>query len=253
LKVVAFFLGVLPQAIKLFSMRGIVGTQMCAAMFLAASVTRPISCKSSSHFAASIDLLKESDIYTIPLLLLLLLVTMIAHYVVYIWLYFKIAAGLLNNAGEAASDRSVIILFEIALLAKTLYVFSGLLTIIFNLIWRRSLRLSKWLPLIVAAFLPDRNTSTRQTESGAWIETPPPWIKNLSGAFSLIALGLLGCLQVSALCIASGRVLSRLAARRAEHSEGFSDASLPTMSPDADGPGSTSRFHVADAFWQGIG
>lgn len=131
--------------------------------------------------------------------------------------------------------------------------FFGLLTIIFNLIWRRSLPLSKWLPLIVAAFLPDRNTSIRHTESGEWIEPPPPWIKNLSGAISLIALGLLGCLQVSALCIASGRVLSRLAARRAEHSEGFSDASLPTTSPDADRPGSTSRFHVADAFWQGIG
>lgn len=63
LKVLAFLLGVLPRAIKLFSMRGIVGTQICATMFLAAYVVRVINLKSSSHFAASIDIEKEFEAY----------------------------------------------------------------------------------------------------------------------------------------------------------------------------------------------
>lgn len=43
LKLALFFLGVLPQAIKLFAMQGVPGVQSCAAVFLLASVTNALA------------------------------------------------------------------------------------------------------------------------------------------------------------------------------------------------------------------
>lgn len=252
LKIVAFFLGVLPQAIKLFSMKGIVGTQICASMFLVASVVRAISCKSSSHFSASIKILGNFEVYPGPRLFLFLF-TITAHYIIYIWIYFNIAAGLLNSTAEAAtSDRSVNLLFEFTTYAKSLYMLFGLLTICFNLGWRRSSPLSKWFPLMVSVLLPSQNTSTRHTESGAWIGPPPFWLRNLSDAIFLIALSLIGCLQVSALCLAGGQAVSRLTAKRAERSGRYSDGRLPTASTNVNEPVSTGRFHVIQTMKQGV-
>lgn len=252
LKIIAFFLGVLPQAIKLFSMKGIVGTQICTTMFLAASVVRAISCKSSSHFASSIEILGNLEVYPGPRLFLFLF-TFIAHYISYIWIYFNIAAGLLNHtAGAATSDRSLNLLFGFATYGKSLYMLFGLVTICFNLGWRNSLPPSKWFPLMFSLVLPSRNTSTRHTNSGAWIGPPPFWLRNFADAIFLMVLSLIGCLQVSALCLAGGRAVSRLTARRAERSGRHSDDRLPTTSTTADEPGSTGRYHVIDTLKQGM-
>lgn len=252
LKIIAFFLGVLPQAIKLFSMKGIVGTQICAIMFLAASVVRAISCKSSSHFATSIEILGNIELYTAPRMLFFLF-TFISHYFIYIWIYFNIAAGLFRDAAEATtSDRFVNIWFDFATYAKSLYMLFGLFTIFFNLVWRHSLPLSKWCPLIFSMLIPSPNMSTRRSESGAWIAPPPSWIQNLSQGIFLIALSLICCLQVSALCLASGRVVSRLAADRAARSGGHFNDSLPTPATNDDDSRSTSRFNVTDISRQGM-
>lgn len=252
LKVVAFFLGVLPQAIKLFSMGGIVGTQICAAMFFAASVTRAISYKSPSHFATSLDVLKHIEIYVVPRLLLLLF-TFIAHNVVYFWTYFNIAAALLKDAADAAgSDHSENILTELTTLAKTLYMSFGLLTFIFNLVWRRSVPLSKWFPLIVSVLLPDMKTLIRHANSGGGIYLHLLWLDKLSLAIWVIALSLIGSLHVSAVCIASGRVLSRLAAQRAALSSGHPGGSLPTTSTNANAPGFMGQFHFTITLRQGM-
>lgn len=252
LKVVAFFLGVLPQAIKLFSMGGIAGTQICAAVFFAASVTRAISCKSHSHFATSVDVLKDTEIYTVPRLLLLLF-TFIAHNVFYFWTYFNIAAGLLKDAAVAAvSDHSENTLTELSTLAKALYMSFGLLTVIFNLVWRRSVPLSKWFPLIVSFLLPDMKILIRHAKSGGGIQLHLLWLDKLSLAIWLIALSLIGCLHVSALCIASGRVLSRLAAKRAAPSSGHPGGSLPTTSTNANAPGFMGQFHFTTTLRQGM-
>lgn len=243
LKTLAFFLGVLPQAIKLFSMRGIVGTQICAAMLLAASVARAISCKSPSHFAVSIDILAEKDAYTVPRFLLFL-ITPIAHYIVYIWLYANIAPGILHNAAAAAaSNRSLEILFDLAIYLKILYMLFGVLTMYFNIAWRRSLPYSKSFPFLLACLIPHLDASTRHAGSRS---RTPLWMKNSNQAHSLIAVSFIGCLQVSALCIATGRVLSRLAAKRATRFGGHSDGSLPTTSTNAHDPGLMSRSPVTD-------
>lgn len=248
LKIIAFFLGVLPQAIKLFSMKGIVGTQICATMFFAASVVRAISCKSSSHFAASIEILENLEVYPGPRLFLFLF-TFTAHYIIYIWIYFNIVAGLLNDtAGAATTDRSLNLLFEFATYAKSLYMLFGLLTICFNLGWRKALPTSKWFPLMLSLLVPSQNTSTR----GARFGPPPSWLSNLSNAIFLIALSLIGCLQVSALCLAGGRAVSRLTAKRAERSARHLDDRLPTTSTTADEPGPTGRYHAIDTLKQGM-
>lgn len=228
LKVLAFLLGVLPQAIKLFSMRGIVGTQICATMFLAAYVVRVINLKSSSHFAASIDIEKEFEAYPvlIPILsVFILFCTLFAHFVFYIWIYYSIVVGLSNNAA-AASDHSVNILSFLGTFVRALYTTFALLTVLFNLIWRHSLPLSKFYPAMFSYFLPppsEHNYLPRPTKPAG-----------LTHAFHLFMSSLLGCLLVSALCISSGRFLSRLADKRAAHSGGHLDGSLPTTSASAD-------------------
>lgn len=236
LKVLAFFLGVLPQAIKLFSMKGIVATQICAAMFLAASVARTISCKSPSHFAMSIDTLK-SDAYTVPRFFFLS-GTLFAHYIVYFWVYVHIAPVIFHGtAAAAASNRSLVILFRLAMVLKALYMLFGTLTIFFNLAWRRSLTGPKWFPLIWASCIPFSDTSVRPAESGFWAQ-----LDILVQPSTLISVSFMGCVQVSALCIAGGKVLSRLEAKRAAHFGGHSDGSLSTRSTSAHDPGSMRRL-----------
>lgn len=236
LKVLAFFLGVLPQAIKLFSMKGIVGTQICAAMFLAASVARPISCKSPSDLAASIDVLKNIDTDTAPRLLWLLGFAMIAHPVVYVWLYFNITTA--ND-----SNSSFNILFYITLVCiKACYLLFTLLTVLFNLVWRRSLPLTKWLPLFVCVKIQTLATPIEKTTAQLF--------PSLTMAYSLITLGLITSLLVSGLCIASGRLLTRVAARRVAWSGGHSDSSLYTMSTNADESGSMGLSQVIDGLKQ---
>lgn len=252
LKIIAFFLGVLPQAIKLFSMKGIVGTQICATMFLAASVVRAISWKSSSHFATSIEILGNLELYPGSRLILFLF-TFAAHYIGYIWIYFNIAAGLLSDtAGAATSDRSHNLLFEFATYAKSLYMLFGLVTICFNLGWRKSLPPSKWFPLMVSLVLPSRSPSTRHTDSGAWIGPPPFWLRNFAEAILLMVLSLIGCLQVSALCLAGGRAVSRLTAERAERFGRHLDGGLPTTSTTAEEPESKSKYHVINTLKRGM-
>lgn len=241
LKVLAFLLGVLPQAIKLFSMRGIIGTQICAATFLAASVTRAISCKSSSHFAASIDNLKDTNTYASVLWVLLMLFTYVAHWVVYIWIYFRIVVGHLNNAAAAASYRPGNILLDLATWAKAFYLTFVLLACLFNLVWRRSLPRSKFVPMFLSIFLPDRNTLPSRTKS-----------LRIGQAIHLLMSSVLWSLLVSALCINCGRGLSRLAAKRAAQSGGHSDGSLPTTSASTVEPDSMRRFHVTDTLRKGL-
>lgn len=243
LKVLAFLLGVIPQAIKLFSMRGIIGTQICAAIFLAASIARAISCKSSSQFTASIHNLNDTDTSAALLWILLMLFTYVAHWVVYIWVYFRIVVGHFNNAAAAAaaSYQSGNILLDLATWAKFFYLSFALLTCLFNLVWRHSLPRTKLFPLALSIFLPDTNTLPSRTKSLKFAQ-----------AVNLFMSSVLCSLLVSALCISLGRGLSRLAAKRAAQSGGHSDGGLPTTSANAVEPGSMHRSHVTNTLRQGL-
>lgn len=242
LKVLGFFLGVLPQAIKLFSMRGIAGTQICAAMFLAASVTRAISFKSPSHFAASFQILENIEIHNPTWLSL----SMIVYGVVYVWIYFSIATAAVN-------DRSANILFQLTTFAILSYIMFALFTVLFNLVWRRSVPRSKWMPLLVCTLLQSLDTSKpRYTETGALAGSSQAWFKSYSLAYSLVLLGLICCILISVLCVTTGRVLTRLAARRAAHYDEYSDTSLPIASPNADEPRFMGLFQVIDTLKRGM-
>lgn len=244
LKALAFFLGALPQAIKLFSMRGIIATQICAAMFLAASVSRPFSRKSPSHFAASIDVLKKFDIDTGPQLLLpmVLVFTMSAHTVVYVWLYSNI-----TTANDSNSTFNILLKITLVFISASYMLFS-LLTVLFNLVWRRSLPLIKWLPLFVCLTIPSLAIPTQKATDASF----PYSFETLKPAIALITLSLIISLLVSVLCIASGRLLTRVAARRVAWYSGYSDSSLPTLSTNADGSGSMGVSQVVDCLKQGM-
>jgi hypothetical protein len=230
LKAASFLLGALPQAIKLFSMRGIPGTQICAAMFLAAPVTRAISCKSSSEFAASIDILNSYNIYTVRRVLFVLY----AFIALAGWLYFNIASA-------AVSNPSADVLFTLALLARVLYTPFALLIPLLSLAWRRSVPFTKLIPMIACWWTVGLDVSPpRYTESGGMTRRPPDWFKSSSLAFYLLILSLIGSALISVLCTTSGRVLTRLAAKRAASSGGqIADSSLPTMSASTDRPSPT--------------
>lgn len=254
LKVIAFFLGVLPQAIKLFSMSGIAGTQTCAALFLAASVTRATGCKSSSHFARSVDVMRKGTPRAATLTLLLF--TLAAHLVLYIWLYFNIAGGLFYDDAQAraARERSGSTMsLEVAAFARSAYMILGMLTILVSIVLGRSLTTGQWLPVLMLLALQERYTPAQLAASSTWLVPPPHWLTNLSRAFALFAMSIIGCLQVSALFIAIGRVLSRLAAERAARSGGRSDGGLQLTSTEVDEPVGTSRFHqIMGTLWQGL-
>lgn len=233
LKITGFLLGVLPQTIKIFSMRGIVGTQICAATFLVASVARAISYKPESHFTSSIDY--------IPFL------TLYMQFVLCLWLYVHMAPDIFKVvAATATGNRSVEILVVLGVCTGLLvFILSAILMTAFKPVWRRYL--PDWTRLWPTCGV---LTTLQHLLPGESVLQVPLFVANTNQAFSLIGLSFIGCLQVSALCLTGGRVLSRVAARRAARLGQHSNGSLPTTSTNAHSQGSISSSRFTNTFSQ---
>lgn len=212
LKMVAFFLGVLPQAIKLFSMRGIVGTQICAAVFFAAPLIRTLTSRSPSNFAARLELMKNDGDTPLPWLLFFIC-TYLTHWVVYVWLYYPITIGLWNDTGGTIG-----LLAEYGRIAIISYLLFGILVALFS-IWRRSTSVTQLRAIELLVVV----TSIMRKDTGFLLST-------LAQAIALGVAVFICSRLVAGMCIASERILSQLLARRGRY--GYSETSATSSGAD---------------------
>lgn len=241
LKMVAFFLGVLPQAIKLFSMRGIVGTQISAAVLFAAPLIRTLTSRSPSNFAARPELMKnncrEMTIAWAWYLLLFIILTYLTHYMVYIWLYYRILTGLQNDTSDTVES-----LAEYGRIAVILYLLFVTFMALFSI--RKgcaSVTQLKPIGLSPALYFP---RAGEEDDTGVRLPRVLLRLSSLAQA-QFLGISVLICSRfIAVMFIASERILSRLLALRGH------DRSLETSATSSGADGSATALSTLVLYLQ---
>ena len=205
MKTVLFGLGVLPQALKLFSMRGIIGIQLCAGAFLTASVLRVFNAPSKVSIRTSSKERRPPDTIQKIAALIAFLVS-ILHFGGFAWIYYSISKGLSLHPGNSTQW---VLLF--GSLTSSVYSIVAMLIFLFNFLYRRSLPFHAVLPIFVSQVINPASFTIKEGSNKSSLPAPPSWMRHFNRGSALLVVVIAGSLLLSGLSATCGELAARMA------------------------------------------